>query len=82
MSKRSADTSNAESNALKRGERPEEVENAGDVGDFEDEFEDDYESDDEVFEAGEDGQPDDENVMGTHKGFLTCTAIWIHKKLT
>ncbi|KAI9861169.1 MAG: ribosome biosynthesis protein rrb1 [Vezdaea acicularis] len=67
MSKRSADTSNAESNALKRGERPEEVENAGDVGDFEDEFEDDYESDDEVFEAGEDGQPDDENVMGTHK---------------
>lgn len=61
MAKRAADTEEAP-NALKKGQRPENGDQAQPPeGEFEDEFEDEFESeDDEIFEAGVDGRPDAE----------------------
>jgi len=58
MSKRTADASELEDQALKSGQRPIEVQNDG--PDFEDEYEDEFESEDEILEAGVDGRPDEE----------------------
>jgi len=62
MSKRAADFDGQESEAIKNGDRPMEVDQSDQngVGEFEDEFEDEFESEDEIMEAGVDGRPDDE----------------------
>lgn len=61
MSKRAADNSDLEREAVKNGERPMEIDTAeNEAGEFEDEFEDEFESEDEIFEAGVDGRPDAE----------------------
>ncbi|CAK7203153.1 Ribosome assembly protein rrb1 [Sporothrix eucalyptigena] len=58
MSKRTADEENG-GVALKGGDRPMEIDNDNEMGEFEDEFEDEF-SDDEIIEAGVDGRPDAE----------------------
>lgn len=61
MSKRRAETLPEEHEILKSGERPVHAANGDEgIGEFEDEFEDEFESEDEIFEAGEDGRPDEE----------------------
>lgn len=60
MSKRAATDTEEEDQALKSGNRPAGAENGEDAPEFEDEFEDEFESDDEIFEAGVDGRPDEE----------------------
>ena len=62
MSKRAADFDEHESEVIKNGDRPMEVDQTDQngVGEFEDEFEDEFESEDEIMEAGVDGRPDDE----------------------
>lgn len=58
MSKRTADDEEG-GVALKGGDRPMEIDNDNEMGEFEDEFEDEF-SDDEIIEAGVDGRPDAE----------------------
>jgi ribosome assembly protein RRB1 len=62
MSKRAADFDEHESEVIKNGDRPMEIDqnDQNGVGEFEDEFEDEFESEDEIMEAGVDGRPDDE----------------------
>ncbi|KAI9683898.1 MAG: ribosome biosynthesis protein rrb1 [Trizodia sp. TS-e1964] len=61
MVKRPAEPEQAGSSALKGGKRTQPSPHAlDDAVQFQDEFEDEFESDDEIFEAGEDGLPDDE----------------------
>ncbi len=64
MSKRPADDGALAPNILKRGDRPAFEENGNGTGEFEGEYEDEYsdemDSEDEIFEAGVDGQPDAE----------------------
>ncbi|TKX20992.1 putative ribosome assembly protein-3 [Elsinoe australis] len=60
MSKRSADDTENDVQALKAGQRPLGDQNGDDMPEFEDEFEDEFESEDEIFEAGVDGRPDEE----------------------
>jgi hypothetical protein len=59
MAKRPAD-SEQEQEAIKNGDRPMEIDQPDEAGDFEDEFEDEFESEDEILEAGVDGRPDEE----------------------
>lgn len=59
MAKRRAD-SEQEQEAIKNGDRPMDIDQNNEAGDFEDEFEDEFESEDEIFEAGVDGRPDEE----------------------
>ena len=76
MGKRSAEVSGAESNPLKDRERPSKIENDDEVGDYEDEFEDEYDSEDEIFEAGVDGRPDDEREAQEKRGtWFTLKAL-------
>ncbi|KJR82008.1 ribosome assembly protein RRB1 [Sporothrix schenckii 1099-18] len=58
MSKRTADDEEG-GVALKGGDRPMDIDNDNEMGEFEDEFEDEF-SDDEIIEAGVDGRPDAE----------------------
>ena len=67
MSKRTADQSELEEQALKSGQRPIEDQN-GDGPDFEDEYEDEFESEDEILEAGVDGRPDEEREAEEREG--------------
>ncbi|KAI9810546.1 MAG: ribosome biosynthesis protein rrb1 [Pycnora praestabilis] len=69
MSKRAAEPSEKDLNALKSGGRPQKAENGDVVGEFEDEFEDEFESEDEdeIFEAGVDGRPDEEREAEEQK---------------
>ena len=67
MPKRPAEATVTEADALKGGDRPLNVEN-GDEMEFEDEFEDEYESDEDVFEAGVDGRPDEEREAEERRG--------------
>ncbi|KZF26924.1 glutamate-rich WD repeat-containing protein 1 [Xylona heveae TC161] len=60
MSKRAAEPSDKELDALKGGERPAKPEDNPEIGEFEDEYEDEFESEDEIIEAGVDGRPDEE----------------------
>ncbi|MCJ1268147.1 ribosome biosynthesis protein rrb1 [Lobaria immixta] len=60
MAKRAAEVFGSEPNALKDGKRPQKSESVDEVGEFEDEFEDEFDSEDEIFEAGADGRPDEE----------------------
>ncbi|KAF2666675.1 glutamate-rich WD repeat-containing protein-like protein 1 [Microthyrium microscopicum] len=58
---RTPENGHQESNPLKSGDRPRPTSAEGlDAGEFEDEFEDEFESDEEIFEAGVDGRPDEE----------------------
>jgi hypothetical protein len=59
MSKRPAEASDQELEAIKNGDRPMEID-PDEAGEFEDEFEDEFESEDEILEAGVDGRPDEE----------------------
>lgn len=59
MSKRPAEASEEELEAIKNGQRPMEIDQ-DEAGEFEDEFEDEFESEDEILEAGVDGRPDEE----------------------
>jgi ribosome assembly protein RRB1 len=61
MSKRSGEPLDEAQQAMKSGQRPQKHIEQDDIGEFQDEFEDEFESDeDEVFEAGADGNPDEE----------------------
>lgn len=63
-------------NPLKGGERPQAAENGDDVGVFEDDYEDEFESEDEIFEAGVDGRPDDEREVEERRGtWITLVAL-------
>ena len=68
MPKRPAEDVGDENAAMKQGDRPVELENGDELGDFEDEFEDEYESEEEVFEAGVDGRPDAERELEERRG--------------
>lgn len=71
MAKRSIEMSIEEKDKLKNGERPFQTEDSYEAGDFEDEFEDEFESDDEIFEAGADGRPDEEHEAIESRGMWT-----------
>jgi hypothetical protein len=75
MAKRPAD-SEQEQEAIKNGERPMEIDQQNDVGDFEDEFEDEFESEDEILEAGVDGRPDEEREAEERESMLPKPQIW------
>lgn len=68
MSKRSADDTENDVQALKAGQRPLGDQNGDDMPEFEDEFEDEFESEDEIFEAGVDGRPDEEREAEEREG--------------
>lgn len=70
MSKRTADIidDDEEVRALKSGQRPVADVDGEDAQEFEDEFEDEFESDDEIFEAGVDGRPDEEREAEEREG--------------
>lgn len=68
MSKRTADESDEEVQALKAGQRPVNEEENGEDMEFEDEFEDEFESEDEILEAGVDGRPDEEREAEEREG--------------
>src|SRR5437764_200096 len=72
MSKRAAEASQREAEALKGGERPEKADKNEDVGEFEDEFEDEFESEDEIIEAGVDGRPDEEREAEERNSTSAC----------
>ncbi|KAI9837344.1 MAG: hypothetical protein M1819_000418 [Sarea resinae] len=67
MSKRGAEPGDKELDALKGGQRPEEIEADNGAGEFEDEYEDEFESEDEILEAGVDGRPDEEREAEEQK---------------
>ena len=76
MSKRAAEDSNDGGVKLRDGERPQKSDNADGVLDYADEFEDEYESEDEIFEAGVDGRPDDERENEEKRGmWITPEAL-------
>ena len=54
--------------ALKGGDRPIAKENDNEIGHFEDEFEDEFDSEEEIFEAGVDGRPDEEREAEERRG--------------
>ena len=58
MPKRAADDSENAGVSLKQGERPISLHGPGGPGDFGSDSEDEFESEEEIFEAGADGQPD------------------------
>ena len=60
MAKRPAEVSGKELETIKNGDRPIEIDNDDEAGEFEDEYEDEFESEDEILEAGVDGRPDEE----------------------
>ena len=68
MAKRAAEVLSSERNALKDGRRQENSESVDEVGVFEDEFEDEFESEEEIFEAGADGRPDEEEEGKESRG--------------
>ena len=74
MSKRPAELSDDDKDALKSGQRPVSYTNV-DAGEFEDEFEDEFESEDEIFEAGVDGRPDDEREAEEREGVRTLHSV-------
>ena len=68
MSKRPAEYSEKELETLKSGDRPMQLDE-DEVGEFEDEYEDEFESEeDEIFEAGVDGRPDEEREAEERQG--------------
>lgn len=68
MGKRPAERSENELDQLKSGERPLATQIDNDVIEYEDDFEDEFESEDEIFEAGVDGQPDEEHRVEESRG--------------
>ena len=71
MSKRAAEDSSDGGVKLRDGERPQNSDDVGGSLDFADEFEDEYDSEDEIFEAGVDGGPDDERDGQEKRGMWT-----------
>lgn len=68
MAKRAAEVYDSEPNALKDGKRPQNVESVDEMGEFEDEFEDEFDIEEEIFEAGADGLPDEEQEAEESRG--------------
>lgn len=68
MGKRPAEISENELDQLKSGDRPLTAQNEAEVIEYEDDFEDEFESEDEIFEAGVDGQPDEEHRIEESRG--------------
>ncbi len=68
MAKRSAEDDEDGGIKLADGERPRTSEGGDESLDYADEFEDEYESEDEVFEAGVDGRPDNEREAEERRG--------------
>lgn len=68
MSKRTQSQSREQDSALKKGDRPVELDE-DEAGPFEDDYEDEY--DEEIFEAGVDGRPDDEREAEESMGMTT-----------
>ena len=76
MGKRPAENPENESDQLKSGERPVVAHNDNDVIEYEDDYEDEFESEDEIFEAGVDGQPDEEHRVEESRGtWITLTTL-------
>lgn len=77
MSKRTLeDQAGDQTIPLKGGVRPQIIENGDGAGNFEDEYEDEFESEDEIFEAGVDGRPDDEREAEERRGtWITPVAL-------
>lgn len=83
MAKRAAELFGSEPNALKDGKRPQNSESVDEVGEFEDEFEDEFDSEDEIFEAGADGRPDEEQEVEESRGMWImlasrCEPVVVH----
>lgn len=68
MGKRPAEKFENELDQLKSGERPVEGPNDDEIIEYEDDFEDEFESEDEIFEAGGDGKPDEEQRAEESRG--------------
>lgn len=68
MAKRLAEDLDEDSNALKSGDRPLKPQTDEEEIDYEDEFEDEFDSEDEIFEAGVDGRPDEERELDEKRG--------------
>jgi ribosome assembly protein RRB1 len=77
MSKRPAD-SEQEQDAIKNGDRPMEIDQQDEAGEFEDEFEDEFESEDEILEAGVDGRPDEERKAEERESMSTSGLFGFH----
>lgn len=76
MGKRPAEISQNELDQLKGGERPLKAQNDDEAVEFEDEFEDEFDSEDEIFEAGVDGHPDEEHEVDESRGmWITLKAL-------
>ena len=71
MAKRPAEDTEDGGIKLRDGERPPTSETGEAALDYEDEFEDEYESEDEIFEAGVDGRPDEERESEEKRGTWT-----------
>ena len=77
MGKRPAETQENESDQLKSGERPLTAHNEQEVIEYEDDFEDEFESEDDIFEAGVDGQPDEEHKIEEGRGtWIALKTMW------
>lgn len=72
MSKRQAEGSENDLGQLKSGQRPLKPQNEDEVIEYEDEFEDEFDSEDEIFEAGIDEHPDEEQAVEDSRG------MWIN----
>lgn len=68
MGKRVAQADENEDRVLKDGQRPLTKESNEEGSEFEDEFEDEFESENEIFEAGEDGRPDEDREADESRG--------------
>lgn len=68
MGKRPAEYPEDDSDQLKSGERPVAAANDNEAIEYEDDFEDEFESEDEIFEAGVDGRPDEEHGVEESRG--------------
>ena len=68
MGKRQAEELENHSSQLKSGERPLKLQIDDEVIEYEDEFEDEFDSEDEIFEAGIDGRPDEEQPVEDSQG--------------
>lgn len=76
MAKRPAEADDKELDAVKNGGRPMDIDQ-DDVGEFEDDYEDEFESEDEIFEAGVDGRPDEEREAEERESRLRTPPLCI-----
>ena len=76
MGKRPAERSETELDQLKSGERPVAAHHENEVIEYDDDYEDEFESEDEILEAGIDGQPDEAHEAEESRGtWITLKAL-------